>query len=169
MTVPDDDLQAQLAHLDALDQRQTRSVGAIEPDFGPPSPGAVWSLGLSDPPPPDADGSLASYLAWLEAACALLASRVATSRDELARFTSQWSHMVRSLARFRVEEVITVVEGQARARERIAADEAAHLVLGAERQRLAWLEAARRGEEIDVEEEDEDADVESGHPWGSGR
>ncbi|TMC49047.1 MAG: hypothetical protein E6J14_09810 [Chloroflexi bacterium] len=165
MTVPDDELEAQLAHLDALEERQTRSVGAIEPDFGPPSPGAVWSLGLADPPPPDAGGSLLSYIAWLDAACALLASRVATSRDELARFTSQWSHMVRGLARFRVDEVVTVVEGQARARERIAADEAVHLVLGAERQRLAWLEATRRGEEVEVE----DADVESGHPWGSGR
>ena len=52
-------------------------------------------------------------------------------------------------------------------RGHLALDQPAVHGVGAERQRLAWLDATRRGEEVEVEVED--ADVESGHPWGSGR
>lgn len=139
-SVPHDDdpeLEAQLAHLDAIEQRHERlyaqqlaEAARREAASGEPLlPEEAWPAAIGDPPSPDT-GSLAPYIAWLERARQVLGARAARNRDELQRLSSQWLHISGNLVRFRSEEVASVVESQSRVRERLAADETcSHLLL----------------------------------------
>ena len=74
---PDDDpvLQAQLAHLDAIEQRHEDRYARLlaeaartEAESGdPPLPEEAWPAAIGEPPAPDG-GSLAPYVAWVERA-----------------------------------------------------------------------------------------------------
>jgi hypothetical protein len=123
-------LEEQLAHLDAIERRQelryasgeAELTGVAHSDIAEVAlPELAWPEIIPEPPPPE-DG-LDAYQAWLETARTVLAARAARNRDELQRLTSQWVLAQRHLARLRPEEVGSLVETQARLRERIAADE----------------------------------------------
>lgn len=150
--LPEDDelareLAHQLAHLDALEERQERALSAeAEAELVEVSDSAVqplWPPGVPEPPPPGSGGSsLDPYLAWLDVARGLLDVRVAANHAELDRLRSQWTHVVRNLDRLRPEEVASVHDGQVVLRERIASDAALHHLLCTERERVArWGDA----------------------------
>jgi hypothetical protein len=142
--VPDDDdavLEAQLAHLDAIEQRHEQlyrqELARADADTlgAPPLPEEAWPQSIGEPPMPDG-ASLAAYVAWLDRARALLAARAARNRDELALLESQWVHVYRNVGRFQPEDVAGVIESLGQVRERIAADETCvHLL----RLLRAWL------------------------------
>jgi len=168
--VPDDDpvLEAQLAHLDAIEQRHERlyaeqlaqAVRAEAASGEPRLPEEAWPAAIGEPPAPD-DAGLAPYVAWLERARQVLGARAARNRDELQRLSSQWVHISANVARFRPEDVAGVVEAQSRVRERIAADETCAHALLLVRAYLQALEvaAAEAGaaELVGVPEERRDA------------
>jgi hypothetical protein len=143
-------LEAQLAHLEAIEQRheqlyaqQLAEAARTEALSGePPLPEEAWPAAVGAPPPPDGIG-LQPYVDWIERARAVLSARASRNRDELQRLVSQWVHISRNLARFQPEEVAGVVEAQSRVRERVAADETcAHVLLLVRAWLLAWEEVA---------------------------
>ena len=141
-------LEAQLAHLDAIERRQQQSTsdeaeltGSAHSDVTeimPPE--RAWPEAIPAPPAPEAD--LSAHLAWLGIARDVLGARAARNRDEVQRLSSQWLVAQRHLERVRPEEVSALVENQARLRERIAADEIASRLLRTLGAQLAAWEAA---------------------------
>jgi signal transduction histidine kinase len=123
-------LEAQLAHLDAIERRQellfatgeAELTGTAYGDLAEPAlPDEAWPEIIPEPPAPEDD--LGGYLSWLDTARSVLGARSARNRDELQRVNSQWVLAQRHLTLLRPEEVTSLVEGQARLRERIAADD----------------------------------------------
>jgi signal transduction histidine kinase len=123
-------LEEQLAHLDAIERRQELLYASGEAELTGTAhndvaeldlPEPVWPESIGAPPPPDED--LDAYLVWLDTARIVLGARAARNRDELQRVSSQWVLAQRHLTQLRPEEVSSLVESQARLRERIAADE----------------------------------------------
>jgi len=142
-------LDEQLAHLEAIERRQEQLYAAYEAELTgsahrdtaePPLPEDAWPEAIPAPPAPEDD--LAVHLAWLELAREVLGARAARNRDELQRLSSQWMVAQRHLDRVRPEEVATLVEAQARVRERIAADETVCGLLRSLGGQLAAWEAA---------------------------
>ena len=124
----DPELEAQLAHLEAIERRheQLLTEGGFEGATELRLPEEAWPAAI--PAVPAADG-VEPLLQWMELARAVLSARASRNRDELQRLSSQWVHISRNLGRFRADEVAAVVEAEARVRERIAGDETAvHLV-----------------------------------------
>jgi signal transduction histidine kinase len=138
-------LEEQLAHLDAIERRQEMllageaeltgiaQVGVTEVALT----GQAWPESIPEAPAPEED--LDAHLVWLSSAGSVLTARAARNRDELQRVGSQWVLAQRHLARLRPEEVSSLVETQARLRERIAADETVcHLLRILATQLGAW-------------------------------
>lgn len=139
----DEELIAQLAGLDALDQRPgggATETGLIDASGHALQP--LWPGAIPSPPEAIASGAgIGGYLAWLEAARNVLALRVAANQEELGRLDAQWAHVLPNLNRLRAEEVAAVAEAQVRARERIASDSALDHVIRLELAHLAaWHE-----------------------------
>ena len=146
MSVPavpeDDELARQLAHLDALERRETEkrleTVEGGTPGIRPLPVQPRWPRGVPPPPPPGSAGaSLAPYLGWLDFTCTVLEARVEANEGELERMRAQWVHVVSNLGRLRPEEIDAVVESQARLRESMANDAALHEVLRSQREQMA--------------------------------
>jgi len=123
-------LEAQLAHLDAIERRQEQLFAVDEAELtGSPHAGVVdvpmpekaWPDAIPAPPAPEAD--LGAHLAWMEVARDVLGARAARNREELQRLSAQWVLAQRHLDRLRPDEAAALVETQARLRERVAADE----------------------------------------------
>jgi signal transduction histidine kinase len=154
-------LEAQLAHLEAIERRQELLYAADERELtGSPhsdvaeqgAPDEAWPEAIPAPPAPEDD--LSAHLAWLEAAGEVLGARAARNRDELLRLSSQWLVAQRHLDRLHPEEAAALVETQARVRERVAADETVGqllLTLGAQ---LAGWEAAHPAPEAPLPQAD---------------
>jgi signal transduction histidine kinase len=154
-------LEAQLAHLDAIERRQEQLVAAAETELTGsghydvaevPLPEAAWPDAIPAAPGPDAD--LGAHLAWMQLARDVLGARAARNRDELQRLSTQWMLAQRHLDRLRPEEAAALVETQARVRERIAADETVcHLLRTLGTQLAAW-EAAHPAAETPLPQAD---------------
>jgi len=158
MSAPDDDpvLEAQLAHLDAIEQRhealyarQLAEAARAEAERGEPAlPEEAWPAAIGEPPTPEGT-TLQPYVAWIERARAVLLARASRNRDELQVLSSQWVHISRNASRFDADDVAGVAEALAQARERIAADETcAHLLLLVRAWLRAWEEVAGAGAEV---------------------
>jgi hypothetical protein len=98
------------------------------------------------PPRPAASAeSLSQYLGWLDGASGVLDRRIDHHEVELEQLGAQWTHVVRNLGRLRPEEVTSVVEGQARLREALAADRALRDLMEIQRRQvIAWAEVVGR-------------------------
>lgn len=143
----DDELAAQLAHLDALEHRaadrRTRDGARLRRAVPGLSGGARGRRDLpAAPGAAGAGGWAGALLDWYELACEVLAERVGNGAAELDRLRAQWDHVLRNLDRLRPEEVAAVAENLAALRESLAADAAVHDALRAEHDRLAGVEAA---------------------------
>lgn len=158
MSAPDDDpvLEAQLAHLDAIEQRhealyarQLAEAARAEAESGEPAlPEEAWPAAIGEPPTPEGT-TLQPYVAWIERARSVLLARASRNRDELQRLSSQWVHISRNASRFAADDVAGVAEALARVRERIAGDETcAHVLLRVRAWLLAWEEVAGAGAEV---------------------
>src|SRR5579884_578750 len=154
-------LDEQLAHLEAIERRQEQLYAAYEAELTgsahrdtaePPLPEDAWPDAI--PAPPAAEDELAAHLAWLELARGVLGARAARNRDELQRLSSQWLLAQRHLDRLRADEAATLVEAQARLRERIAADETVCRLLRTLGSQLAAWEAAHPAPETPLPEAD---------------
>ena len=127
---PDDDVPRRLAGVEppSPHAQAPRDDLAVEPSR--PS----WWPAVPPPPPPGSGGtSLGPYVAWLDTVLAATSARVDENRRELDRLHSQWVHVLPNLARLHSEEVASIAEKLARARERIAAEIALHHLLVIER------------------------------------
>jgi hypothetical protein len=144
--VPDDQdpvLAAQLAHLDAIEQRHEelyrRELAETERADGGgrehPLAEDAWPEAIGEPPPPDGL-DLQPYVVWLDRARAVLAARAGRDREELQRLESQWVHVFRNVTRYHADDVAGVVDQLGRVRERIAAGETCGHLLRLVR---AWL------------------------------
>lgn len=148
--IDDDELSAQLAHLDALERRETER--RADPRAGvlrsmhvlPVQP--RWPSGISPAPEPGPGlSTLTPLINWLEFACSVLEARVESNSGELERLKAQWVHVLSNLARLSPDELGAIVESQARVRETIANDAALHDVLRSEHARLTtWGDALAR-------------------------
>lgn len=154
-------LEAQLAHLDAIERRQERLYAAGEAELTGsayaelaevPLPEPAWPETI--PAPPSAGADLAAHLAWMEVARDVLGARAARNRDELQRLSSQWMLAQRHLDKLRAEEAAALVESQARVRERIAADETVCRLLRTLAGQLSAWEAAHPAVETPLPEAD---------------
>ena len=148
--VHDPELAAQLAHLEEIERRHgelyAQSAGA-DAEVQVHVPEEAWPEAI--PPLPDPElPSVEPLLRWLDTARAVLSARASRNRDELQRYSSQWLHVNRDLARFRAEEVAAVVESQARLRERIAADETVSHLLRRLRDHLGERAAAGPADDV---------------------
>jgi hypothetical protein len=143
---PDGELEQQLAHLDAIERRQEMLYAGREVELaGVPStetaepslPEQAWPEAIPDAPA--AEASLVAYVAWLDAARAVLAARASRNRDEVQRLSTQWLLAGRNLGRLRSDEVEVLVESLARVRERVASDEGlTHLLRDVSGHLAAW-------------------------------
>ncbi len=106
-------------------------------------PAPAWPEGIPAPPRPGGEsGTLAGYADWLAGVAEALRGRVDANRAEHERLAAEWNHVIRNLQRLRPEEIIAVVEAQARVREVIAADRALHQLIELQRREVAgWAEA----------------------------
>jgi hypothetical protein len=111
--------------------------------------GAATSASPGEIPPPPRPGasadSVAQHLAWLDSAGRVLDRRIDHYGAELEQLRVQWAHAVRNLGRLRPEEVTSIVEGQARLREVVAADRALRDLVEIQRRQVAgWAEVVGR-------------------------
>ena len=154
-------LEAQLAHLEAIERRQEMLYTGEERELTGSAHGDVAELGVPDeawpeaiPAAPAPEDDLSAHLAWLEVARDVLSARAARNRDELLRLSSQWLVAQRHLDRVRPEEVAALVETQARLRERVAADETACHLLSTMGSRLGAWETAHPAPEAPLPQAD---------------
>jgi signal transduction histidine kinase len=154
-------LEAQLAHLEAIERRQEMLYAAEERELTGSPHSDVAEQGVPDeawpeaiPAPPVAEDDLSAHLAWLEVARDVLGARAARNRDELLRLSSQWLVAQRHLDRLPPEEAAALVETQARVRERVAADETVGRLLLTLGTQLAGWEAAHPAPEAPLPQAD---------------
>jgi signal transduction histidine kinase len=154
-------LEAQLAHLDAIERRQEQLFAVDEAELTGsahagvvevPLPEKAWPDAIPAAPGPEAD--LGAHLAWMELARDVLSARAARNRDELQRLSSQWMLAQRHLDRLRPDEASALVETQARVRERVAADETVSRLLRTLGTQLAAWEGAHPAPDTPLPEAD---------------